>query len=51
MKWNVVLCKLVSFTVQRWAGDNYLASRQRQRYNVIEPQGPEKIHKYLGLGV
>ena len=29
--------------LQRWARDNCLALRQRQRDNVIEPQGPEKI--------
>ena len=30
---------------QSWASDNFLASRQRQRDNVIEPQGQEKIRK------
>ena len=31
----------------------FLVLRQRQRDNVIEPQGPEQIRKllYLGLGV
>ena len=27
------------FRIQSWARDNFLASRQRQRDNVIEPQG------------
>ena len=26
-----------------WTRDNFIVSRQRQRDNVIEPQGPEKI--------
>ena len=32
---------------QSWARDIFLASRQRQRDNVIQPQGPEKIRKIL----
>ena len=32
---------------QSWACDIFLASRQRQRDNVIQPQGPEKIRKIL----
>ena len=37
--------------IQSWARHNFLASRQRQRDNVIENQGPEQIVKYLGFGV
>ena len=33
--------------LQSWARDNVLASRQRQRNNVIEPRGQEKIRKIL----
>ena len=33
---------------QSFARDNFLASRQRQRNNVIEPQGQEKIRKIFG---
>ena len=29
------------FRIQSWARDNFLASRQRQRDNVIEPQGQD----------
>ena len=28
-----------------WARDNFLASRQQQRDNVIEPHGQEQIQK------
>ena len=31
--------------LQSWARDNVLASRQRQRNNVIEPQGSEKFRQ------
>ena len=38
---------------QRWAHDNFLALRQRQRENVTEPQGPvrdqKKIRKIVRL--
>ena len=37
--------------MQSWARDNCLASQQRQRDNVIEPLGQEKLDKYLDLGV
>ena len=34
------------YTVQQsWTRDNFLASRQRQRDNVIEPRGQEKSRK------
>ena len=29
--------------IKSWARDNFIASPQRQRNNVIEPRGPEKI--------
>ena len=43
----VALLKYVSYEYknQSWVRDNFLASRQRQRYNVIEPPGQEKIRK------
>ena len=44
---------MYSVYLQSWARDNFKASQQRYRENSlrIEPQGPEKIEKYLGLGV
>ena len=41
----------VMYGLQSWTGGNFLASRQRQCDNVIDPQGPKKCEKYLGLGV
>ena len=37
--------------MQSWERDNFVASRQRQRDNVIELQGQEKLEKMYGLGV
>ena len=31
----------------QWARDNYLASRQRQRDNIIQPQGPVRDQKKI----
>ena len=35
----------VCVTEQSWARDNFLASGQRQRDNVTEPQGPVRDQK------
>ena len=39
----------LEYIIQSWAHDIFIASRQRQRDNVIDPQGPEKILKGLGV--
>ena len=43
---QIIRPKPVLHTIkQSWARDNVLASRQRQRNNVIEPQGSEKFRQ------
>ena len=44
---TVLYCNssIVATAMQSWARDNFFASRQRQRDNVTEPQGPVRDPK------
>ena len=46
-KKRVINLHLMQYVLQSWARDKFLASQQRQRNNVKEPQGPEKIRKIV----